>query len=137
MLECLNLVALTPMQHDAKNLEKDVKKTENLSRWKATNKQALKADSRNTTGVIGVCDVYAMMQVLEAVLEVQEAVEGEREIRQRQIVDGSRALAEKLTPDDRASLLRFCNDVDELTKALTQLRKKGKVGKDAQARRNY
>ena len=65
--------------------------------------------------------------MLEAVREVEEAVEGETEIRQRQIIDGSRKLAEKLSADDRMLLLRLCDDVGELTKALTQLRKKAKV----------
>ena len=68
-----------------------------------------------------------VLQVLEAVREVEEAVEGETEIRQRQIIDGSRKLAEKLSADDRTLLLRLCDDVGELTKALTQLRKKAKV----------
>ena len=70
---------------------------------------------------------HSLLQVLEAVTEVREAVEGEKEILQRQIVEGSRILAKKLEAEDRKLLVKMCDDVDEFTKSMTQLRKKAQV----------
>ena len=122
-------IALNQMEKDAKNLEKDSKKAENVSRWRVSNRQVRSNLSlKHFTSSDDIQLIFPiLLQVLEAVTEVREAVEGEKEIRQRQIVEGSRLLAKKLEAEDRKLLVKMCDDVDEFTKAMTQLRKKAQV----------
>ena len=122
-------VALNQMEKDAKNLEKDSKKAENVSIWKVSNRQVRFTLSQKcfTSSKHLQFISHILLQVLEAVTEVREAVEGEKEIRQRQIVEGSRILAKKLEAEDRKLLVKMCDDVDEFTKSMTQLRKKAQV----------